>query len=95
MNKQMSQGTLRTTGLRVSVTHLHDVIIKQQPEAMALHYGDVMTSIWATEETETDSDSIVQMMWPKNTKYSHICLSFLSWQCSPSSLLSHIVLSVI
>lgn len=93
MNKQMSQGTLSTTGLRVSVTHLHDVIIKQQPEAMALHYGDVMTSIWATEETETDSDSIVQMMWPKNTKYSHICLSFLSWQCSPSSL-SHIVLSV-
>ena len=46
----------------MSVTHLHNVIIKQQPEAMALHYGDVMTSIWATEETETDSDSIVQMM---------------------------------
>lgn len=84
MNKQMSQGTLSTPGLRVSVTHLHDVIIKQQPEAVALHYGDVMTSIWATEETETDSDSIVQMIF----------LSFLSWQCSPSSLLSHIVLSV-
>lgn len=40
------------------VTHLHNVIVKQQPEAVTLHYGDVMTSIWATEETQTNSESL-------------------------------------
>lgn len=41
-------------GERLRVTHLHNVIIKQQPEAMTLHDGDVMTSIWPTEETQTE-----------------------------------------
>ncbi len=26
---------------------------------MTLHYGDVMTSVWATEETDTNSDSLL------------------------------------
>lgn len=35
-------------------THLHDVVIKQQPEAVTLHDGDVMTPIGATEGTNSD-----------------------------------------
>lgn len=30
------------------LTHLHNVIIKQQPEAVALHNGDVVPTVWAT-----------------------------------------------
>lgn len=37
------------------MTHLHNVVIEQQPEAMALHYGDVMSSVWTTEDTQTNS----------------------------------------
>lgn len=43
---------------RLRVTHLHNVIIEQQPEAVTLHYGDVMTSVWAAEETHTHTDSL-------------------------------------
>lgn len=38
------------------MTHLHDVIVEQQPEAVALHNGDVMSSVWAAENTETNSE---------------------------------------
>lgn len=48
----MSQGTLGRVGqAEPSVTHLDNVIIKQQPEAVTLHYGDVMPPIWPTEKT--------------------------------------------
>lgn len=29
-------------------TYLYDVIIKQQPKAMALHDGDIMSTVWTT-----------------------------------------------
>lgn len=45
--------------LRLRVTYLHNVIIKQQPEAVTLHYGDVMTSVWTTEHTQTSSESLI------------------------------------
>ena len=31
-------------------THLHNVVVKQQPEAVALHDGDVVASVWAAGE---------------------------------------------
>ena len=34
----------------VNVTHLHNVVVKQQPEAVALHDGDVVASVWAAGE---------------------------------------------
>lgn len=66
-NVQVTAGTLRLGWVReqraeqhrlsVRVTHLHYIIIKQQPEAMTLHDGDVMSSVRTTENTETNSDS--------------------------------------
>lgn len=35
-------------GVLEFLTHLYNVIIKQQPEAVALHDGDVMSTVWAT-----------------------------------------------
>ncbi len=34
-------------------TYLYNVIIKQKPEAMTLHYSDIMTSIWTTTKKKT------------------------------------------
>ncbi len=38
-------------------SYLNNVIIKQQPEAMTLHDGDVMPSVWATN-THSYRDSV-------------------------------------
>lgn len=35
-------------GVLLFFTHLYNVIIKEQPEAVALHDGDVMPTVWAT-----------------------------------------------
>jgi len=33
-------------------THLHDVVVEQQPEAVALHDGDVMASVGSAGDAE-------------------------------------------
>lgn len=52
---QVSSGKEPKNGLKAEflrlllfLTHLYNVIIKQQPEAVALHDGDVMPMVWAT-----------------------------------------------
>ena len=35
------------------LTHLDNVVIKQQPEVMTFHYGNVVTPIWTTEKKKT------------------------------------------
>ena len=38
-------------GYRVTtMVYLHNIVVKQQPVAMALDYGDVVSSVGATEE---------------------------------------------
>lgn len=43
-------------------THLHDIIIKQQPEAVTLHYGDVVSSVGSTEEERSGSGDM-RIIW--------------------------------
>lgn len=33
-------------------TYLYNIIIKQQPEVVAFHDGDVVTPVWTTEKTQ-------------------------------------------
>jgi hypothetical protein len=33
---------------KIKRPHLHDVIIKEKPVAVALDYGDVVTTVWTT-----------------------------------------------
>lgn len=58
--------------LRQRVTHLHNVIIKQQPEAMTLHYGDVMTSIRAAEKETKSVADVAVLKFPECT--TSVCL---------------------
>lgn len=57
---QVSNGEEPKNGLQwdfwgvcwIFVTHLHNVIIKEQPEAVALHDGDVVPTVGATAGKE-------------------------------------------
>lgn len=36
----------------MSQTYLYDVIIEEQPKTVALHNGDIMSTIWTTATKE-------------------------------------------
>lgn len=62
----------RRTDKGGGATHLHYVVVEQKPEAVALHYGDVMTSVGATEVTGGEKkkrDLILQKLLPKRNKW--------------------------
>lgn len=46
----------------IFVTHLHNVIIKEQPEAVALHDGDVVPTVGATAGKEKKKE--LQIYYP-------------------------------
>lgn len=54
--KQQHMRESSPRGERKRATHLHNVVIEQQPEAMTLHYGDVMSSVWTAEDTQTNTN---------------------------------------
>ena len=33
---------------QIEGTHLHDIVIKEKPVAIALDYSDVVTTVWTT-----------------------------------------------
>lgn len=40
---------------RTRLAYLYNVVIKQQPEVVTLHNGNVVSSVWATENKTTQS----------------------------------------
>lgn len=43
------------------MTHLYDVVVEQQPEAVTLHYGDVMSSVRTTEDTRKTNADVISL----------------------------------
>lgn len=43
----------------LGINFLHNVVIKQKPEAVALHYGDVVATIWATAAVHHHGHQVV------------------------------------
>lgn len=58
---------------QVNHTYLYNVIIKQQPKAMALHDGDIMSTVWTTARKKRIKDLLI------------VCLQKQE-RCSPSWL---------
>ena len=56
-NVALQEAAAHAWGECKRVMHLHNVVVEQQPEAMTLHYGDVMSSVWTTGDTQTNTDS--------------------------------------
>lgn len=43
----------------VNRTYLYNVVIKQQPKAMALHNGDIMSTVWTTARNKRIEDLLI------------------------------------